>query len=229
MNEEIIQAAAQTFCLVPEVYAQVFKQTGADFPDELVTQIKKQPEQAMQMLKEDQELLKGVVTIYSQYKDQIDSAATKALQQTSLFREGGKLDQLLIKAQSGAKIKEGQEYFKVHPIKQGLWDRLFNSPTNYLPDEYGIKRRTLDIAVDPKTGEQHYLLSEDVNGNSASTTFKIQPGDTLVNQSIATRFGDIKRQYDPESWEYRNVVDRLFRTGAIDFVNRNYPSTNKKK
>ena len=118
MNEEVLQAAAQTFCLVPEVYAQAFKQAGADFPDELVAQIKKQPEQAMQMLKEDQELFKGVVTIYSQYKDQIDQAAAKVAQQTGLFKKGGKLEQLLVKAQNGA-IIPGQEYFKVHPLKQG--------------------------------------------------------------------------------------------------------------
>lgn len=105
MNEEVLQAAAQTFCLVPEVYAQAFKQAGADFPDELVAQIKKQPEQAMQMLKEDQELFKGVVTIYSQYKDQIDQAAAQAAQQTRLFREGGKLKFLIEKHQNGGAIR----------------------------------------------------------------------------------------------------------------------------
>lgn len=103
MNEEVLQAAAQTFCLVPEVYAQAFKQAGADFPDELVAQIKKQPEQAMQMLKEDQELFKGVVTIYSKYKDQIDQAAAQAAQQTGLFKKGGKLDYLITRFKKGGK------------------------------------------------------------------------------------------------------------------------------
>lgn len=227
MNEEVLQAAAQTFCLVPEVYAQAFKQAGADFPDELVAQIKKQPEQAMQMLKEDQELFKGVVTIYSQYKDQIDQAAAKATQQTGLFKKGGKLEQLLVKAQDGA-IIPGQEYFKVHPLKQGWWDSLFNSPTNKLPNEPGIGRRTLDIAVDPKTGEQRYTLHEDVYGNTADTDFMIQPGDTVVNQKIATRDGYAKRQYLQDDPKYRQVIDRLLRTGAVDFVNRNFPATNKK-
>ncbi len=100
MNDQIIQTAAQTFCIVPEIYAQAFKQNGVDFPDDLVTQIKQQPEQAMKMLQEDQELLKGVVTIYSQNKDQIDRAVTQAQTQTGLFKAGGKLDQLLVKAKN---------------------------------------------------------------------------------------------------------------------------------
>lgn len=99
MDEQIIQKAAQTFCLVPEIYAQAFKQAGADFPEQLVTQIKQKPEQAMQMLQEDKELLQGVVQIYSQFHDQIDQAAAQVGQQAGLFKKGGKLDQLLVKAQ----------------------------------------------------------------------------------------------------------------------------------
>lgn len=97
MDEKIIQAAAQTFCAVPEIYAQVFKQSGADFPDELVAQIKQKPEEAMEMLQSDKQLLSSVVTVYSQYKDQIDQAAAEATQQAGLFKKGGKLEQLLIK------------------------------------------------------------------------------------------------------------------------------------
>lgn len=235
MDEQLIQEAAQTFCIVPEIYQQAFKQAGADFPDELVQQIKAKPDEAVKMLQSDKGLLDGVVQIYSKYKKEIDQAVAQASQQKGLFKKGGKLDQLVNKFKGGGKqendnqIKEGQEYFKVHPLQQGLWDRLFHSPLNRLPDEPGIERRTLDIGVDPKTGEQRYILNEDVYGNTADTDFRIQPGDTLVTQKIATRFGDAVREYGPRSDEYRQVVNRLLRTGAIDFVNRNYPATNKKK
>ena len=228
MNDQIIQAAAQTFCMVPEIYAQAFKQNGADFPDELVTQIKQQPGQAMKMLQEDQELLRGVVTIYSQYKDQIDQAAAQVGKQAGLFKKGGKLEQLLIKAQRGT-IAPGKEYFKVHPLKQGWWDSLFNRPANKLPDEPGIFERYLYIGVDPETGKQKYTLDEVVGDNSAETEMIItQPGDTLVNQIVATRDGYSPRQYLPGDSRYRKVVDRFLRTGAVDFVNRNFPKTNKK-
>lgn len=235
MNEQLIQEAAQTFCVVPEIYQQAFKQAGADFPDELVQQIKAKPDEAVKMLQSDKGLLDGVVQIYSKYKKEIDQAAAQAAQQKGMFKKGGKLDYLVTKFQKGGKqengsqIKEGQEYFNVHPLQQGFWDRLFHSPTNRLPNEPGIERRTLDVGVDSKTGEQHYRLSEDVDGNSADTDFRIQPGDTLVTQRIATRFGDAVREYGPRSDEYRQVVDRLLRTGAVDFVNRNFPATNKKK
>ena len=85
MDEQTIQEAAASFCKVPEIYQQIFKQAGADFPDELVKQIKQKPEQDIQMLQNNQDLLKNIVTIYSQYKDQIQGA----MKQSKMFKEGG--------------------------------------------------------------------------------------------------------------------------------------------
>lgn len=90
MDEQTIQEAAASFCKVPEIYQQIFKQAGADFPDELV---KQKPEQRMQMLQNNQDLLKNIVTIYSQYKDQIQ----EAMKQSKIFKKGGKLDYLINK------------------------------------------------------------------------------------------------------------------------------------
>lgn len=107
MEQELIQAAVNTFCIVPEVYQQVFQQMGAEFPDELVQAIKTKPEDAVKMVQNDKELLKGVVTIYQQYGDKINQAA-QATQQTGMFAKGGKLNYLLEKsivyAQDGTKI-----------------------------------------------------------------------------------------------------------------------------
>jgi len=102
-QEQLIQEAAQSFCIVPEIYQQAFQQNGTDFPDELVQQIKSQPEQAMQMLQQDENLLKGVVTIYQQYGDQIKQAVAQATQQSGMFKKGGKLDYLVQKMQGGGK------------------------------------------------------------------------------------------------------------------------------
>ena len=230
MDQQLIQAAAQSFCIVPEIYQQVFKQSGAEFPDELVAQIKSQPEQAMEMLQSDEKLLNSVVQVYGQYKDQIDKAVSQTKQQTGLFKKGGKLEQLLIKAQQGRKIiKPGTEYFKVFAGKPNFWDSLFRIPRNELPDTPGIKKRSIEIVVDPETGEQNYQLDEVVDGTSATTDFEIkQPGDTVVHQTIPTRDSYVKRAYLPNDDRYRTVVDRLLDTGAVDFVNRNFPTTRKK-
>lgn len=102
MEQELIQAAVSTFCAVPEVYQQAFQQMGADFPDELVQAIKTKPEDAVKMVQNDKELLKGIVTVYQQYSDQINQAAQAAQQQqTGMFAKGGKLGQLLNKYQNG--------------------------------------------------------------------------------------------------------------------------------
>lgn len=108
MDQELIQAAIDTFCIVPEVYQQAFQQMGAEFPDELVQAIKTKPEDAVEMVQNDKELLKGIVTIYQQYGDKINKAV-QATQQTGMFAKGGKLNYLLEKsivyAQDGTKIR----------------------------------------------------------------------------------------------------------------------------
>lgn len=113
MDQELIQAAVSTFCAVPEIYQQAFQQMGANFPDELVQAVKTKPEEAVQMVQQNKDLLEGIVAVYQQYGDQINQAAQAAQQQTGMFAKGGKLGQLLNKYQSGGKTSE--------PIK-GKWN-----------------------------------------------------------------------------------------------------------
>lgn len=164
MDEKTLQAAAQTFCLVPEIYAQAFKQAGADFPEELVAQIKKQPKQAMQMLQEDKELLQGVVTIYSQYHDQIDQAAAQAAQQAGLFKKGGKLEQLLVKfAKKGTKTEEPE----LKPRKDGV-------------EGYSSERVLPDGSREYQLTRWHDSIAEP--GYYDDTRLRITPqNDTIVN------------------------------------------------
>ena len=109
MDEQLIQEAAQTFCIVPEIYQQAFKQAGADFPDELVQQIKAKPDEAVKMLQSDKGLLDGVMQIYSKYKKEIDQAAAQASQQKGLFKKGGKLDYLVNKFATGGPTRRFQD------------------------------------------------------------------------------------------------------------------------
>ena len=90
MNEELVQNAVKTFCVVPEVYQQVFKQMGADFPDELVNAIKASPNEAVKMVESNENLLNGIVQVYQKYKEQID-------EQASMFKTNGKLNYLVNK------------------------------------------------------------------------------------------------------------------------------------
>lgn len=186
MDEQLIQLAAQSFCKVPEIYQQIFKQEGQDFPDELVQQIKQQPEQAMQMLEQNQDLLKNVVTIYSQYQDQIN----QVMQQNSLFKEGGKFDYLVKKMQVGGvnvrKRGNTPAYSGSHPeftadstwtkvrngyIKNGFsGNDLYQNVVTY--GTWGVPRRTQRIISNynnPKQADTTYI---DAEGNS----YKRNPG-----------------------------------------------------
>lgn len=216
MNEELVQNAVRTFCIVPEVYQQAFKQMGADFPDELVQAVKSKPDEAVKMVESNNDLLNGIVSIYQKYGDQIDEAASR----TGMFKEGGKLGSLLTKFQEGGKT------FKIGPSKPNIWQTLFGAYRNSLPDEPGIHRRDVVVNVDPNSGAQRYTLTEDVRGNTAESIIDIpQPGDTTVSQKIASRDGMITKQYPKGSSEYRAVVDRLLRTGAPKYVNSVYSKT----
>jgi len=218
MDEQLIQAAAQSFCKVPEVYQQIFKQAGQDFPDELVQQIKQQPEQAMQMLEQNQDLLKNVVTIYSQYQDQI----TQAMQQNSMFKEGGKFDYLIKKMQSGG------PFYKVKPA--GMFDWLTKWFTSGTPvsDYKGATNRSIKGYVEPN-GKQTYIMDEIYGGVSPTSTITITPGDTTVRQTYSGRGGDYDKTYKRGSDEYNSVMDRFRKTGILNYTHANFPQTVKKK
>lgn len=186
MDEQLIQLAAQSFCKVPEIYQQIFKQEGQDFPDELVQQIKQQPEQAMQMLEQNQDLLKNVVTIYSQYQDQIN----QVMQQNSLFKEGGKLNHLVNKFQEGGlnirKRGTVPAYSGVRPEfnRDSTWTKV---PNGYIKNSFdgndlyqnvvtyginGVPRRTQRIIRNysvPSQADTSYV-------DALDDTYKRNPG-----------------------------------------------------
>ena len=104
MDKELEQQAIQTFATVPEIYQQAFREAGADFPDELVGEIKKDPNQAVSLLESNKNLKSAVINIYKQNKD----AILQYMQQnTSMFREGGKFDYLK-KLQEGGRLTRKQ-------------------------------------------------------------------------------------------------------------------------
>ena len=204
MDEKTLQAAAQTFCLVPEIYAQAFKQAGADFPDELVAQIKKQPQQAMQMLQEDKELLQGVVTIYSQSHDQIDQVAAQAAQQAGLFKKGGKLEQLLVKAQDGTKTKVPE----------------WISRNKYVSQEYGSDG-TVQVEAAPTRKSLTVNQKKDPNSD-----FNVAMGDYLDNHlyvnadkngvtSVYNGYGPFNDLHGADSAAVVNYVGALLEKAGI--------------
>ncbi len=107
-NDEL--QAIQTFSAVPEVYQQIFKDAGADFPDELVAAIKESPEQAEKILNSDKSLKDGVISIFKSNKNRILSALQ------GMFKKGGKLEQGLLKFATGGQ----NEAFSVLP------ERVYN-------------------------------------------------------------------------------------------------------
>lgn len=104
-NNDLMQAAIQTFCLVPEVYQQLMQQAGGDFPDELVAEVKANPQEAMEEISGDQDLLSGIVSLYQANADAIDKAAASVSQQQPLFKKGGKLYQAVQRFGDGGRAK----------------------------------------------------------------------------------------------------------------------------
>lgn len=103
---ELEQMAVQTFSMVPEIYQQAFRDSGADFPDELVAQIKQDPNQAIELLSNDKNLLQAVVDIYKNNQEAINQYAEQAASQ--MFKKGGKLAYGLEKFKCGGKTKKYQ-------------------------------------------------------------------------------------------------------------------------
>lgn len=100
---ELEQMAVQTFSIVPEKYQEFFRDSGADFPDELVAQIKQDPNQAIELLSNDKKLLQAVVEIYKDNQEEINQYTEQAASQPEIFRKGGKLAYGLKKFQWGGK------------------------------------------------------------------------------------------------------------------------------
>ena len=106
MNNELEQQAIETFATVPEIYQQAFRDAGADFPDELVAEIKKDPNQAINLVNSDKNLKSAVINVFKSNKD----AILKYMQQaTSMFKEGGKFD-YLNKLQQGGQLSRRQAF-----------------------------------------------------------------------------------------------------------------------
>ncbi len=109
--DQIENTAIQTFSMVPEVYQQVFIQASADFPDELVAQIKQDPNQAIELLNSDKALKNAVISIFKNNQETIMNAVNK---QTGMFKSGGKLSQGLQKFQTGGGFSKAAGYYKRH-------------------------------------------------------------------------------------------------------------------
>lgn len=111
MASQLEEQAFQTFALVPEVYQQAFKDAGADFPDELVSEIKKNPQAAIELLNSNKDLKKAVLTVFQSNSDAIMQAAQEAAQQlgsqpSAMFKKGGKLDYGLQIFKCGGSVKK---------------------------------------------------------------------------------------------------------------------------
>ena len=215
MDKELEQQAIQTFATVPEIYQQAFREAGADFPDELVGEIKKDPNQAISLLESNKNLKSAVVNIYKQNKD----AILQYMQQnTSMFREGGKFDYLK-KLQGGGTSPEAS--FKVEnrsTDKKARRSAIRN--TRPVPDSGRATNRKVGASVSD-TGNQYVyeraLVGNPGFGTTTETYATITPQrDTILNQTFPTNSGIVERTYTTGMPEYDTVMDRLRKTGVFD-------------
>ena len=190
MEKELEQEAVQTFATAPEIYQQAFKNAGADFPDELVTEIKKDPNQAVNLLNSDKNLKNAVINIYKSNKD----AIVKYIQQAkSMFKKGGKFD-YLEKLQQGGSL---QGDIKPRGIKG-----LFFEATKY-----------------PRQDNQPGYISEYVTPAGDTTTVvggrwnswqRIARNGQKPEYQIAIGSDTYKPTFDPEAIEMLNNVHSRF-------------------
>lgn len=140
--------AVQTFSVVPEAYQQVFIENGADFPDELVSAIKQDPEQAAQLLKNDKQLKSAVVQVFKSNKESILQAAQQAQNPPSM-KNGGKILGIM-KFQLGGKysVKNGDYSASVSAPGDTLRTKVYPYTTREMQTypngnvRYTIFRRT---------------------------------------------------------------------------------------
>lgn len=231
-NEELINNAVATFCAVPEVYQQIFKELESDFPDELVASIKEKPEDAVKMVQNDEQLLNSICTIYSKYADNINAAYKEASQkQTKMFAKGSKLEALVSKKPIEKK-QYGGPVMDVRP--DTIWENLTNWGTGTkLYDLPHVTDRKIYAKVDPKTGKQKIFLGEVVRGDSVDTKYMINPEtrDTVILQTYpwggrqkeSQRTEEIK----PNDERYKILMKRLLESGILDAIHTEYPETKK--
>lgn len=234
-KEELINNAVTTFCAVPEVYQQIFKELGSDFPDELVASIKAKPEDAVKMVQNDEQLLDSICTVYSKYADNINAAYEEASQkQTKMFAKGSKLE-MLVSKKPIEKKQEGGPIMVVYPDTiMGELKNLFSGYTRLydLPDK-GITNRYIHAKVNPKTGRQRIFLREAVRGNSANTQYIIDPEkrDTVIIQSYpepgTQPDGDVDEYMVPGTPRYNELMNRLVNSGILNAIHSEYPKTKK--
>lgn len=165
MNDELVQAAIQTFCIVPEVYQQAFQQAGADFPDELVQQIKQNPESAVKMVQSDEQLGNAIVQIFSENQEAIMQAAQQTQQQqTGMFKKGGKLAYL----QTGGKVNKSQNKptfnAPILNIKKGAAGMLTDNPDG--------KTRASGVSNTPESGRVTYDITVDPEKRDTTVTYR---------------------------------------------------------
>lgn len=224
MDKELEQQAIQTFATVPEIYQQAFREAGADFPDELVGEIKKDPNQAVSILESNKNLKSAVINIYKQNKD----AILQYMQQNiSMFREGGKFDYLK-KLQGGGTSPEAS--FKVeNRSTDKKARRSARRNTRPVPDSGRATNRQVGASVSD-TGNQYVyekaLVGNPGFGTTTETYATITPQrDTILNQTFPTNSGIIERTYTTGMPEYDAVMDRLRKTGvfnALKFYNEGW-------
>lgn len=206
-NNDLIQAAVQTFCLVPEVYQQLMQQAGGEFPDELVSEVKSNPQEAMAAISEDQDLLKGIVTLYQENSEAINNAAASVTSQKQpLFKKGGKLYQAVQRFGDGGRAQRFYSRWTSGEILK-LQNRL---------KAYGFDPGDLDGKIGPDTiaavkayQKAHNLKVDGMFGHNSNSMENLIDASTAdkgrYTKNYKTEVGDHVKHY--KDYEGVTVAD----------------------
>ena len=194
MDKELEQQAIQTFATVPEIYQQAFREAGADFPDELVGEIKKDPNQAVSILESNKNLKSAVINIYKQNKD----AILQYMQQnTSMFREGGKFDYL-------KKLREGGRLTRKQALEAAQKNRGFTrqqARRALRNARYGGADRQTAFAI---------IAGEPTNTTLANTTPERPQLINSINSPIGNAISNVESINARPTTDYSNADFGVF-------------------
>ena len=183
--EQLWQDAVNTYGSEEGVLSEIFKQVGENPSDESV-----------------QQAMMNVLNYTPMEESQIFKCGGKLQQLVTKFGKGGGVDC----GCSGIKLGQEGTYLEADTPVHAAAKAARRTVSVPWP---GITRRRMGAVKDSNGGLHLYEIG-DINGNTAQTAVSIPaPGDTIVNQSIATTHGWNHKVLPQESLDYEMVMQRI--------------------
>ena len=189
MDKELVNAAAQTFCLAPEIYKDAFKQAGADIPDEVIQAVQQDPKKGMEILQGDKKFLEGVVKVFADNQEAIMQYVQEKQAGASKMFNGGKLGYLARKYQIGGSFVKTFAKRKAEDFIESA-----TNMANIAKPFLGYKKTTTPLSEIPDEDYSYSITDRRTDGIGHRVETLKRPGDdvTLETYRYRTPEGDYR-------------------------------------